>query len=574
MVMRRRVSGCWLLVALGASGAHAVEQRAEEVRVISAQPDSVSVTIYRDLFALITETRTVDLPAGPVTLVFDGVAETLMPQSAVVADTGRELRESNYDFELLTAAKLMEKNIGREMLLTRTNPATGKVRQVKATLIAANTEGVVFRSIDGNEALHCSGLPERLSFEELPGELTSKPTLSIRLAAGTPGKRQVRVSYLAHGFGWSADYVGKFSADSGRLDLHGWITLHNLTRAGFRDAQVQVVAGRLNLLDFEEDRGSSLIGATSEYLGDEFLDAARIEALEEAREDPDSLPNSLGQSIGYFSGCYPLGSSEIAENIVKFPDLSAVSAVHRLAEMDGAEQLDEVVVTGFRMSMAVRENLADYQMYRLPSRTDLAARQTKQVAFLHTPEVKVERFYGIRLSDSEEYGDEYAAESNFVPIDVKVGWRNRKADGLGEPLPGGLVRFFESAATGLVFAGDARLADTSVDTPVELVIGKSVDLGIAFEGSAEEPEPSALSLFTRRVYLPMHLRVLNDKTRPVVVEIRQGPMSELQDLRVVDASLAPKRKAGDYMWRFEVPAQGEQELSYKVGGRVPDWMRD
>jgi len=32
------------------------------VEVISPRPDSVSVTIYRDLFALVTETRTVDLP--------------------------------------------------------------------------------------------------------------------------------------------------------------------------------------------------------------------------------------------------------------------------------------------------------------------------------------------------------------------------------------------------------------------------------------------------------------------------------------------------------------------------------
>ena len=72
-----------VLLALAAlSAAHA-----DEPRVISPRPDSVSVTIYRDLFALVTETRTIDLPAGPVTLVFDGVVETLIPQSAVIADT-------------------------------------------------------------------------------------------------------------------------------------------------------------------------------------------------------------------------------------------------------------------------------------------------------------------------------------------------------------------------------------------------------------------------------------------------------------------------------------------------------
>src|SRR5688572_21529531 len=79
-VQLARAALCLALCA--ASAAHA-----GETRVISPRPDTVSVTIYRDLFALITETRTVDLPEEPVTLVFDGVVETLIPQSALIADT-------------------------------------------------------------------------------------------------------------------------------------------------------------------------------------------------------------------------------------------------------------------------------------------------------------------------------------------------------------------------------------------------------------------------------------------------------------------------------------------------------
>src|SRR3954468_11639332 len=96
---------------------------AQEVQVVSPRADSVSVTIYRDLFALITETRTVDLPAGPVTLVFDGVVDTLLPQSAVVSDTKRSVSEANYDFDRLTPANLLRKSIGRTVMLTRMNPA-------------------------------------------------------------------------------------------------------------------------------------------------------------------------------------------------------------------------------------------------------------------------------------------------------------------------------------------------------------------------------------------------------------------------------------------------------------------
>ena len=130
----------------------------------------MSVTIYRDLFALITETRTVDLPAGPVTLSFDGVVETLLPQSAVVARHRRAwLEERNYDFDRLTPANLLRQVHRQDRDAHAHHPAHGQGRQVAATMVAANDEGVVLRTSDGNEALHCSGLPERLTFDEIPG---------------------------------------------------------------------------------------------------------------------------------------------------------------------------------------------------------------------------------------------------------------------------------------------------------------------------------------------------------------------------------------------------------------------
>ena len=125
---------------------------AADVRVVSGGADEVSVTIYRDLFALVTETRTVDLPAGPVTLQFDGVAGTLLPQSARVADTGRRIAESNYDFEKLTPGNLIRHSIGKTVVLSRTDARTGKVTQTAATIVAANSDGVTFRTTDGNEA--------------------------------------------------------------------------------------------------------------------------------------------------------------------------------------------------------------------------------------------------------------------------------------------------------------------------------------------------------------------------------------------------------------------------------------
>src|SRR5262245_52716841 len=92
-----------------------------QVTVYSQRADSVSVTIYRDGFALITETRQVDLPPGPVTLVFQGVVESLLPESAVMDGAGRPLAESNFSFDSLTPASLIKRSVGRTVTIVSTN---------------------------------------------------------------------------------------------------------------------------------------------------------------------------------------------------------------------------------------------------------------------------------------------------------------------------------------------------------------------------------------------------------------------------------------------------------------------
>jgi hypothetical protein len=570
--MLRHVIALLTLAAAVAAEPQAAEQPRVlyEPRVVSPRPDSVTVTIYRDLVALITETRTVDLPAEAVTLEFHGVVDSLIPQSAVLADAGRVVSQSNYDYDRLTPDKLLEKSIGRRVWLTRTSRSTGKVTQVEATLVAASESGVVFRTTDGSEALRCSGLPERLTFTEVPGELRSEPTLSVGLAAGSAGRRQVRVSYLATGFTWHADYVAHLR--DGSMDLDGWLTLENLSAASFRDARVQVVAGRLNLLDADTERGSGPYGDSRFYSTDESVEGEREWALDRMRQKLDEAADT----VQHFSGCYPLGPGGYAtEDIGKFPDMKVAEALQRVVGFVDAQDLEEVVMTGRRESLAARENLADYQMYRLPNPTDLDARQTKQVAFLAKRDVKVDRFYGVRLAQDEEDLGELA---DGVPAIAKIGWRNVAEDGLGEPLPGGLARFFEAGGRGDVFVGDARLRDSPVGVPIELGIGRSNDLDLRIDNEAQAEvsldsidagaKELMLALLAHRAYIPLSLRIVNAKSRPVTFELRQGPLGEFGDLRVKNASQPPHRKSGDFAWRITVPANGEATLSYEVGGKI------
>jgi hypothetical protein len=507
---------------------------AEPVEVVSAQPDAVSITIYRDLFALITETRTVDLPEGPVTLAFEGVVETLIPQSAVVADVGRALEERNYDYDRLTSNNLLSKSIGKTVTVTRTFPGSGKVTQTRAVVVAAGYGGITLQSEDGSEALHCSGIPERLTFDEVPDALHPNPRLSVRLAAGAAGKRTIHVSYLAQGFAWKSDYVAHLNATGDRMDLNGWVTLRNLTNAGFRDAQVQVVAGKLHLLS-EYERGTSRFGNTDNYRDVNELREARNAALELMQQEASFVSTP-------FSGCH---ASPARGEYMFRRSITTDDALPREASMEIAE----VTVTGGRASMAVREELGDYQLYRLPWATDLAARQTKQAVFLDKRGVKINRFYAFHFNplSFESQDNPFAVPSSVVAFD------NKKSAGLGEPLPEGVFRMFESVGDGTVFIGEAQLADKAVGLPVELTVARALDLQVIV---------SVDDAFEKRI-ADVELQVMNAKGVPVNFEVRQYIEDETTDTKIENSNHRVGRKFGDYAWRFRVPANGSDSLTYR-----------
>jgi hypothetical protein len=521
------------------------------VEVISPRPDAVSVTIYRDLFALVTETRIVDLPEGDATLSFDGVVETLLPASTVLTGTGRELAERNYDYDELTPSALFAKSIGRKVLLTRTTPGTGVVRQVEATLVAARPGGIVFQTAEGAQALHCSGVPEHAIFEEVPGELRAQPRLSVRLAAGPAGRRTLTLSYLAHGFAWKADYVARLRAAGTSADLRGWVTLRNLTNATLRDAHVQVVAGRLHLVGGESE-GTSVFGDTDD-LGDDdgYLRYTRERALQDMADELEPASPDLQ----LFTGCF--GTRAItAEDIGRFPDGNLAESLQRVA----GERLEEVVVTG--ISQAQQERLADYHLYRIPWPTDLNARQTKQVAFLQKPAVEVRRFYRAFVDAIDHYED---PELTLQSPQIVLGFENRKTSGLGEALPEGVLRLYEAGADADLFAGEGEMRDTAVGQAAEVEFAHAVDLtytmqvddGVEADRDGEETADLADAA----------IRISNARAAPVEVEVRQSMNFAPDGAAVTRASLRTLRKHGDYAWTVRLPPNGNGTLTYRV--RVP-----
>ncbi|OHC70323.1 MAG: DUF4139 domain-containing protein [Rhodocyclales bacterium GWA2_65_20] len=238
-MMKRAIWVCGLVVASGAAAA----EGAREVVSGAAEREATAITVYNDNLALVKERRKLNLPAGLVRLSLREVSGQLRPETALlraVSGSPIALVEQNFDFDLLTPAKLLEKYVGREVTVIRSHPTTGEERREKATVLAANS-GTVLRFADRIE----TGVPGRIVFDGVPANLRDRPTLSV-LLEGAGGSQSLELSYLTGGIAWKADYVANLSADGGRMDLSGWVTLTNRSGAAYSDATLQLVAGTVN----------------------------------------------------------------------------------------------------------------------------------------------------------------------------------------------------------------------------------------------------------------------------------------------------------------------------------------
>jgi hypothetical protein len=210
-----------------------------------AQPNAqgdLSVTIYNNNQALVQDVRQVSIGKGRSRVEFPDVSAMIRPETLSFAAPGTGIVEQNFDFDLLTPQKLMEKAIGQTVTLLRTNPATGQELRERAKVLST-AGGVVVQIGDRIEVLRDDGLPVRVIFDQVPPNLRARPTLSVTLESDRAGARSASLRYLTPGLGWAADYVALYDEGKATVDMQGWVTLTNQTGTTFRNADTLLVAG-------------------------------------------------------------------------------------------------------------------------------------------------------------------------------------------------------------------------------------------------------------------------------------------------------------------------------------------
>lgn len=273
---------------------------------VSSADKQLSLTVYNKDLALIEHVRAASLPAGRHRIEFKGVSAGIVPQTVSFGASGLELIEQNFDYDLLTPSKLMEKAVGQAVRIVRTNPGTGTETSETAEVLSA-VGGVVLRIGNRIEVLRDDGIPAKVIFDKVPENLRANPTLSVLANAAKPVNADVRISYLSHGLSWSSDYVATFDEAAGETSMQGWVTLRNQSGTSFANARLQLIAGDVNVVNDEEQwwqrfNQSRRAATAQRSAGTEASDREKLaDYYVYPMREPTTIANSQTKQISFLS---------------------------------------------------------------------------------------------------------------------------------------------------------------------------------------------------------------------------------------------------------------------------------
>lgn len=484
--------------------------------VTSAAPDAVAVSVFRDPeraeggeidlrwlngFALISETRTIDLPAGEAVLRFEGVAEGMVAVSAIVTGLPGGVAQKNRDAALLSPAGLLDGSLGNRVHIRRTDPATGVVREEDAIIRSGPVGAVVLQTAAGYETLRCTGLPEALVYDGVPPGLTAKPTLSVTTRSPAAGRVTVTLTYLATGFDWASNYVARVAPDGQTLDLFAWLTVANGNGESFADASLSALAGTV-----------------------------RIE--HDYRELAEAPPQPALRLSCFPTGSGRFGQPEAPPPPPPPPPPAPMMAAAPMEIMVTARMRSEAVVDTAKL-----EELGDLKLYRVPFPVTVAANGQKQVALLVKEGVPFDTIHRARTG--------IGAREEAQPTEIILRMRNREEAKLGVPLPSGQVAVFEQAQGREMLAGEGRMRDHAVGERVDLVIGESSQVRVDTERKARDARVTVTNANPFAVTFELRFHVYDDGR--LDSRLRRLP-----------------RQDGLPTWTVRVPANGARSFDYRL----------
>lgn len=203
------------------------------------------------------------------------------------------------------------------------------------------------------------------------------------------------------------------------------------------------------------------------------------------------------------------------------------------------------------------QSFFEYHLYTLQRKTTIKNNETKQISLLSAADFGIKKELVINGQPYYFQGYNNPGEPIKEKVGVYVSFKNGKENGLGQPLPAGIVRVYKADSTGAQqFVGEDRIDHTPKDEAVK------IKLGDAFDVVAERKQTDYKNIARRVFEYAYEIRIRNHKEDAVNVIVNE-PIGG--DWEIISSSF-PAEKTAAFAARFMVPVakDGEAVLSYRV----------
>ena len=242
----KKLLAVWVLVLL-ASASWAGEPLGPKNEL--EMGEGVGITIYNANFGVVKERRFLDLKQGVDTLKFTGVASAIDATSvhfvSLTDPKGVEILEQNYEFDLVSADKILQRYLDKKISVTLKAAGPEKAKEVNGFLKSYAGGKLILASKEDSGEIQIvdRDAVRDVTCADLPEGLITRPTLVWKVASDKGGQHLCKIAYMTNNITWNCDYTAVIKKNDTEIDLAGWVTINNGSGAQYKDAQIKLIAG-------------------------------------------------------------------------------------------------------------------------------------------------------------------------------------------------------------------------------------------------------------------------------------------------------------------------------------------
>ena len=215
-------------------------------KVFVGPPYQRSITVYSNAIAFVQESKKFELNKnGNAYIIYEGVPNSIIIDSVLpeFSDKSTLLYSQTFEKNRVDSTTLLKYYKKRTLPVKFFRPtSSAKERVLSDGHILSGGSYITVK--DKNGKIYLLSLKD-IIFPALPKELTlTKPSLTWRVD-GRKGKQSVKLSYLARGIRWKANYTLNLEK---KAKLTGWITIDNNSGISYKDMKIYCIAGNVNII--------------------------------------------------------------------------------------------------------------------------------------------------------------------------------------------------------------------------------------------------------------------------------------------------------------------------------------